>query len=1134
MRSESSAVAESFVNAYVDGEFGDRVVLLWRAIDGTLERKTIPAEYVSYHKLPQIPNELQRDIEGSRFVKSARVEGEWYRVGWRDRQVRDDMCLGVGPERLSPLRNAGVEHFEADVHPVRRHLTDTNAGIQKPKRCYLDFEGDSRVPFPRKEDARVLAWAVTDDDGHRFQGVLERDSDDSERSLLEQLWEVLRPYDQVLAWNGDNYDFPVLKARTRRCGVRADIRRLLYLDQLDLFRTMNMHAAESGEEKTSLALNAVAKSLLGRGKKDFDARFTWEAWLNATPCEGARENDDSRRCGKCRKCMSDYNLEDAALLPEIERETGYADVLLAICEVCHIFPDSRALNNTHQMDGFMLRFGLEKNVHFPTKKFTVVTEKYKGAWVVPPKEKAGIHHDVHVFDFASLYPSILLTYNMSPETKVATVPADQPLPPGICRAPYTGICFATGTKGLLAEALDVLLRLRAPWKKLKASLPPGSPEWHDANRKDNAYKVAANALYGVCGSPFSRFFDREIAESCTQAGRFLLEQTLEAARARGWNPIYGDTDSGFVGNVDRIAFVAFVDWCNKELYPKLIAEHGCTENRIKLENEKGFSAIVFVTAKRYCNPPEAPIWMGDLSFKPLGDVRVGDEIVGWIEGKRGSNVQRRLLSKTKVVAVHKHIAPIVKLTMRSGRQIRCTADHKWLAAYRSLGSTSQFMQPKVGRKICHVIDSPRVLNEEERVEASWLGGIFDGEGSLASHPCGQIVISQSLRVNPEVCAHIESVLDVLGLPFSNWAEGEDGCRKYAIRGGKQSRLNFMTWCKPAKSPRNAPMIFQSRFAEVDEIVVIEEDGVGEVIGLTTETGNYIAWGYASKNCGFYSYYKGTAADPADPKACEIKGLEYKRGDAAQHARRLQERVIRMIRTETSAEAYRAEVRKLLDHILKDQLDVDEVAISQAITKELEEYAGVKKEGGAIPPHVRVGLVLKQRGYQVTAGTRIKYVVADSESEDGMIAIPAEDYAGELDRFYLWENRIYPPTMRLLEAAFPNQDWKAGLESVRPPRRKTGKPAHPNQLGFLMVANSGPITPLNLSMDADILEPKTIEAIKEVVSRYPGPRPLVFTLRLETGALVTLDAKMRVSGAPAMLAEVDALLLETASRHLLLD
>jgi hypothetical protein len=300
------------------------------------------------------------------------------------------------------------------------------------------------------------------------------------------------------------------------------------------------------------------------------------------------------------------------------------------------------------------------------------------------------------------------------------------------------------------------------------------------------------------GSRFSRNYDVDVAESCTQNGVWLLRLTIRAARERGWSVVYADTDSLFVVGCTREEFQAFVAWCNAELYPPVLAKFGCPENAIKLEFEKSFDRLVFTSAKRYCNPPEAPIWMGDLSFKPLGEVRVGDEVVGWLDGERVSPNKKRVLHRARVVAVHQHVAPIVRVTFASGRVLRCTADHRWLHVRRSTKDKSQFVTPKVGRELAHVVDPTPPLSDALVRDAAWLGGMFDGEGSLCSGGRGQIVISQSERVNPEVCARLEATLNRLGFDFHKWAQRSGNCNTFALRGSRQGRVNFVNWCRPAK------------------------------------------------------------------------------------------------------------------------------------------------------------------------------------------------------------------------------------------------------------------------------------------------------------------------------------------------
>jgi DNA polymerase elongation subunit (family B) len=116
---------------------------------------------------------------------------------------------------------------------------------------------------------------------------------------------------------------------------------------------------------------------------------------------------------------------------------------------------------------------------------------------------------------------------------------------------------------------------------------------------------------------------------------------------------------------------------------------------------------------------------------------------------------------------------------------------------------------------------------------------------------------------------------------------------------------------------------------------------------------------------------------------------------------------------------------------KPYLPIDEVKRSQALKQAVHEYAprvSTKgKESESL--HVTVAKVLRERGEDVRQGTRIEYVVVDGASSP-MRAIPASDYTGEVDRYYLWEKLVFPPTKRLLEAAFPGYEW-SDWDKVRP-------------------------------------------------------------------------------------------------------
>jgi len=591
-----------YVGGYVDQT--DTLHLLYRE-SGVLHEATTRARWTTYFRATDVePHRAQ--IERSPYVVSAMPEGDWFRVDWKSRDARKSIMV-TEDERGRPIENwfrvNGVDPHEVDVHPLRRFFVDTDAEVEPaPRIAYLDIETDSRLTFTRKHEMRVLCACVVagcdapESDvrkGEHAMFVLDHDTDVDEARLLIDLFNWLETFDVVAAWYGDGFDFEVLRARARAHGLSINFQRWRFLDHLEVFKGLNSHIAESGEEKQSMALNTVAQAVLGEGKHDFDSSKTWQAWEAG---------------GAERQRMFDYCRQDTELLLKIEERTGYIALFGTMCAACKLFVETYSLKSTAQMDGFMLRLGKERGFHFPSKFDEPIPDRYAGAFVLHPECK-GIQHDVHVADFSSLYPSIIISWNMSPETVDHNVPVNGPIAPHLCRAPSTGISFRTDIEGMLPVALKTLIAMRKKWNDLKASLPPGTPEWVDADRWSMAYKVLANSFYGVLGSIFSRYYDRGIAESVTTSGAWLIKATIhEAKQWGGFETIYGDTDSIFVaregdgseiGSVGYTDFMRFVEHCNANLYPDMLKRQGCKANRISLAYEKAFKRLALVSAKKY-------------------------------------------------------------------------------------------------------------------------------------------------------------------------------------------------------------------------------------------------------------------------------------------------------------------------------------------------------------------------------------------------------------------------------------------------------------------------------------------------------------------------------------------------------
>lgn len=247
-----------------------------------------------------------------------------------------------------------------------------------------------------------------------------------------------------------------------------------------------------------------------------------------------------------------------------------------------------------------------------------------------------------------------------------------------------------------------------------------------------------------------------------------------------------------------------------------------------------WGATPFAFQQRYCNTREAPIWLGDMSFKRLGDVRVGDVVMGWV--KPDKKHSQSTLVKATVTRVMRHRAAVVKVTMASGAVIRCTADHMWLSGRSGRANRGEhYVTVRPGRALRRMVTSPGRCPAP--VDMAYLTGILDGEGTWPK-------LAQSPTKNPEVHARICGALDRLGFAYYLQPDG------IVVKGGRAAAVKFVVWGNPAKRGWLERRSLGGRCFQggVDEIVSVEPDGEDIVIGLTTTTGNYCAWGYASKNC----------------------------------------------------------------------------------------------------------------------------------------------------------------------------------------------------------------------------------------------------------------------------------------------
>src|SRR6266571_989650 len=173
---------------------------------------------------------------------------------------------------------------------------------------------------------------------------------------------------------------------------------------------------------------------------------------------------------------------------------------------------------------------------------------YKGAIVLKPV--LGIHDNVAVVDFFSMYPSLMVKYNISPDS---IVEKDKRVESYV--VPEVGWRFRKQPLGFYAIVLRNLLDERKSLKREVAKAQKGSREYRLLKARERAVKIITNATYGYAGWAGSRWYSKQVAESAAALGRDTIKKSILIAERLGLKVLYGDTDSLFLtydkGLVDK-------------------------------------------------------------------------------------------------------------------------------------------------------------------------------------------------------------------------------------------------------------------------------------------------------------------------------------------------------------------------------------------------------------------------------------------------------------------------------------------------------------------------------------------------------------------------------------------------------
>lgn len=201
---------------------------------------------------------------------------------------------------------------------------------------------------------------------------------------------------------------------------------------------------------------------------------------------------------------------------------------------------------------------------------------YPGGLVLKPIK--GLHSNIAVIDYKSMYPTLIIKHNVSPETIVKSSKLKTEFYKEL------GIGVKKEIEGLLPTILKDLVKERDNVRRRMKSLGIDTVKYRILNARQRILKILANTMYGYMGWLGARWYSWEGASLVTYLGRKVIKKSLEKAEELGLSIIYGDTDSLFVNN-DEDKVNKILEWIKGEL-------------GLEAKVEKIYKKLLFTEAKK--------------------------------------------------------------------------------------------------------------------------------------------------------------------------------------------------------------------------------------------------------------------------------------------------------------------------------------------------------------------------------------------------------------------------------------------------------------------------------------------------------------------------------------------------------
>jgi len=555
------------------------------------------------------------------------------------------------------------------------------------------------ITIKNHQSKRIVVWGI---------GDFETDREDvtyikceSEVHLLKEFlvfWQKYHP-DIVTGWNSEFFDIPYVCNRIKKLfgedelkrlspwgGVKDreiyrmgrnhqiyDIQGIAALDYFDLYRKFTYSAQES------YRLDHIAFVELGE-RKEGNPYETFREWYT-----------------KDYQSFIEYNIQDVEIVDRLEDKMGLIELCLTMAYDAKVnYVD--VLGSVRYWDILIYNYLREKNIVIPQKIKAEKVEKYEGAYVKDPQ--VGMHKWVMSFDLNSLYPHLIMQYNISPETLIPSEKkeglVDKILEGKVkndtqyCMTP-NGAFFRKDKRGFLPEIMETMYNDRTKYKRLMLEAKQKYEDTKDPrllkyislyNNVQMAKKISLNSAYGAIGNNWFRYFDLMVATAITTSGQLAI-RWIEKALNIYLNKILETKNEDYViaSDTDSV-YITFDALVNK------VFKEGGTPERItdfldKIASEKlePFILKSYSVLAKTMNAYEQKMEMSRevIADKGIWTAKKRYILNAWdIEGVRYKTPQLKIMG---IEAVKSSTPAVCRQKIKDALNIIMTGDEKMLNTF---------------------------------------------------------------------------------------------------------------------------------------------------------------------------------------------------------------------------------------------------------------------------------------------------------------------------------------------------------------------------------------------------------------------------------------------------------------------